>query len=114
MPTKRPPSDPRNLSTSGPQTVKRPVCQKCVHYRVTWIPEQPHSCGFFGFRSARLPAEEVQQSCGLPCPQFRLSKAHQDLQPKPFETVLSETAAESRRDPDGAGPFLLGEEGILG
>ncbi|MEM9423451.1 MAG: hypothetical protein AAF975_01525 [Spirochaetota bacterium] len=58
-----------------------PTCQKCRSYKVTWDSRQPHACRFFGFKSYLLPAQEVYNSTGMACPQYRLAPAHMGASP---------------------------------
>lgn len=44
-----------------------PDCLRCRAYYVTYDPSLPHGCRSFGFRSARLPRDEVRLSSGAEC-----------------------------------------------
>ncbi|MDR0669531.1 MAG: hypothetical protein LBF95_05570 [Treponema sp.] len=48
-----------------------PNCLVCVHFKVTWDPAFPRSCGVFGFKSRNLPSVEVFASTGRRCPLFQ-------------------------------------------
>ncbi len=47
-----------------------PDCAHCRAYFVTYEPARPHGCRTFGFKSARLPRDEVRLSTGHECPAF--------------------------------------------
>jgi hypothetical protein len=47
-----------------------PDCLRCRAYYVTHEPLRPHGCRSFGFRSARLPRDEVRLSSGAECAAF--------------------------------------------
>lgn len=56
---------------SAPTTRERaPDCMQCRGYYVTHDPSHPHGCRSFGFRSARLPRDEVRLSSGQECAAF--------------------------------------------
>lgn len=44
-----------------------PDCLRCRAYYVTHDASFPHGCRSFGFRSARLPRDEVRLSSGAEC-----------------------------------------------
>jgi hypothetical protein len=48
-----------------------PNCLLCLHFKVTWDPALPRSCGLFGFRSLNLPSMEVFRTTGKHCPAFQ-------------------------------------------
>ena len=48
------------------------VCQKCVHYFVTWQPNTPHGCKAYGFKSRIIPSVAVKNSSGIECNFFTL------------------------------------------
>ncbi|PHM16899.1 MAG: uracil-DNA glycosylase [Sulfuricurvum sp. PD_MW2] len=48
------------------------ICQKCIHYFVTWEAHQPHGCKAYGFKSKMIPSMVVQSSSGKPCTLFQL------------------------------------------
>ncbi|RXJ99890.1 uracil-DNA glycosylase [Arcobacter sp. CECT 8989] len=50
----------------------RIVCQKCIHYFVTWQQNKPHGCKAYGFKSKIIPSVVVKNSSGLPCSFFQL------------------------------------------
>ena len=43
---------------------KRIICQRCVHYYVTWEKNKPHGCHAYGFKSDKIPSIVVKQSSG--------------------------------------------------
>ncbi|MCU0604564.1 MAG: hypothetical protein MUC33_18085 [Desulfobacterales bacterium] len=45
-------------------TAARIVCHPCAHYFVTWDENFPHGCRRMGFKSRRLPSEEVRRATG--------------------------------------------------
>jgi hypothetical protein len=47
-----------------------PSCWNCRHFRVTWESLCPYSCKEMGFKSARLPSEEVLAADGHHCRGF--------------------------------------------
>lgn len=47
-----------------------PNCWDCRHFRVTWERHCPYSCKKMGFKSARLPSEEVLAADGRRCCAF--------------------------------------------
>lgn len=47
-----------------------PNCWDCRHFRVTWERRCPYSCKKMGFKSARLPSEEVLAADGRGCCAF--------------------------------------------
>ncbi|QKF59461.1 uracil-DNA glycosylase [Aliarcobacter lanthieri] len=49
---------------------KRVVCQKCIHYFVTWEQNKPHGCKSYGFKSRVLPSIVVKNSSGEDCKLF--------------------------------------------
>lgn len=50
--------------------MRRVNCRRCRFFFVTWEPERPFGCRFFGFKSAEIPSMAVFQSSGAPCEQF--------------------------------------------
>lgn len=48
-----------------------PDCLRCHAYYVTYEPGLPHGCRSFGFKSARLPRDEVRLSSGAECAAFQ-------------------------------------------
>lgn len=52
----------------------RPNCIKCKYYYVTWDPNRPRGCKFFGFKSYVMPARVVFRSSGNDCEAFELKK----------------------------------------
>ncbi|MDR2747724.1 MAG: hypothetical protein LBB77_09805 [Treponema sp.] len=48
-----------------------PNCLACLHFKVSWDPALPRSCGLFGFKCLDLPSVEVFKSTGKHCPAFR-------------------------------------------
>jgi hypothetical protein len=51
-------------------TDKPPNCWECHHFGVTWEPALPYLCKEMGFKSARLPSQEVLAADGHPCRAF--------------------------------------------
>lgn len=49
----------------------RIVCQRCVHYFVTWQPNAPHGCKAYGFKSKFIPSIAVKNSSGSECNFFK-------------------------------------------
>ncbi|MGB3752002.1 MAG: uracil-DNA glycosylase [Arcobacteraceae bacterium] len=45
----------------------RIICQRCVHYYVTWEKNKPHGCRAYGFKSQITPSIVVRQSSGSQC-----------------------------------------------
>ncbi|BAK70923.1 hypothetical protein [Aliarcobacter butzleri] len=48
----------------------RIICQKCIHYFVTWEPSKPHGCKSYGFKSRMIPSMVVKNSSGEDCKLF--------------------------------------------
>ena len=48
----------------------RIVCQKCIHYYVTWEANRPHGCKAYGFKSKQIPSTIVLNSSGEKCQQY--------------------------------------------
>ncbi|QKJ23049.1 hypothetical protein ALEK_1781 [Poseidonibacter lekithochrous] len=46
---------------------KRIICQKCIHYYVTWEPSNPHGCNAYAFKSKAIPSVVVKRSSGADC-----------------------------------------------
>jgi hypothetical protein len=46
-------------------------CMKCAHYYVTWDPNRPRGCRYFGFKSKELPSVIVRRSSGEDCKVYR-------------------------------------------
>ncbi|NBO74854.1 MAG: hypothetical protein EBV29_09485 [Gammaproteobacteria bacterium] len=44
--------------------------RECHHFGVTWEPALPYLCKEMGFKSARLPSQEVLAADGHPCRAF--------------------------------------------
>lgn len=49
-------------------------CMKCVYFYVTWDPNNPRGCKFFGFKSKAIPSAVVKRSSGRECEAFQLKK----------------------------------------
>jgi len=46
-------------------------CYKCKYFVVTWNPQFPRSCSFFGFKTrGEMPSIAVRNSSGEPCGAF--------------------------------------------
>ncbi|NWF38868.1 uracil-DNA glycosylase [Mariprofundus sp. NF] len=52
------------------QSPKKPPCQSCRFYFITWDQAKPHGCRAFGFKSGILPCYEVQVVSNLNCLKF--------------------------------------------
>ena len=51
------------------------ACHKCIHYYVTWNQYFPHGCRAMGFKSKRLPINDVRMAMrGKNCLAFELKK----------------------------------------
>ena len=46
---------------------RRIICQRCIHYYVTWEKKKPHGCRAYGFKSEQVPSVVVKQSSGSDC-----------------------------------------------
>ena len=46
---------------------ERIICQKCVHYYVTWETVKPHGCNAYGFKSQVIPSVVVKNSSKMDC-----------------------------------------------
>lgn len=46
---------------------KKIICQKCIHYYVTWEIGRGHGCKAYGFKSAQLPSVIVKKSSQEDC-----------------------------------------------
>lgn len=51
---------------------RRIICQKCIHYFVTWEKSKPHGCKAYGFKSAQIPSVVVKRSSGEDCKLYTL------------------------------------------
>ncbi|MCK9162618.1 MAG: uracil-DNA glycosylase [Arcobacter butzleri] len=51
---------------------QRIICQKCIHYFVTWEPSRPHGCRAYGFKSKQIPSMVVKQTSGQECAFYEL------------------------------------------
>lgn len=49
---------------------KRINCFKCIHFYITWDPNNPRGCKYFGFKTKLLPSLSVFQSSGRICQAF--------------------------------------------
>lgn len=49
-------------------------CIKCINYFVTWEPQRPRGCKFFGFKSYVMPSQVVRKASGKPCEGFKEKK----------------------------------------
>lgn len=47
-----------------------PDCFKCRHLVITWQPNYPYACRAMGFKSGRMPWQEVVRASGMPCFMF--------------------------------------------
>jgi hypothetical protein len=51
------------------------ACHKCIHYYITWDQHFPHGCRAMGFKSKRLPINDVRMAMrGKNCLAFELKK----------------------------------------
>jgi hypothetical protein len=57
---------------------KRIICQRCIHYFITWKPNQPHGCNAYGFKSKQVPAVVVKESSGMDCNFYQLKNGSAD------------------------------------
>jgi hypothetical protein len=58
----------------GKIPARAPNCLKCAHFKVTWDPRFPRSCGIFGFKCQDMPSYRVFESTGVHCPSFTLKE----------------------------------------
>lgn len=49
---------------------KRPVCHQCVHFHVTWDYNFPYGCKAMGFKTKKIPSQDVYESSGIDCQLF--------------------------------------------
>ncbi len=47
-----------------------PDCFKCRFLTITWNKDFPYACRGMGFKSRRIPSQEVFRSSGMPCQMF--------------------------------------------
>jgi hypothetical protein len=59
---------------------KRIICQRCIHYFITWKPNQPHGCNAYGFKSKQIPAVVVKESSGMACNFYQLKSNNANQQ----------------------------------
>ncbi|MFZ5968244.1 MAG: uracil-DNA glycosylase [Bacillota bacterium] len=45
-------------------------CMKCKYFFVTWEPDNPRGCSYFGFKTKLMPSALVQKSSGKKCGAF--------------------------------------------
>ncbi|HEY9101920.1 hypothetical protein [Chitinimonas sp.] len=50
--------------------LRAPNCMRCLHHYVTWDTRFPYGCRALGFKSLRLPSQEVFASSGQHCLHF--------------------------------------------
>ncbi|QFY42798.1 hypothetical protein F6R98_09340 [Candidatus Methylospira mobilis] len=53
---------------------KRPDCNNCTHYYITYDANFRYGCRAFGFKSRQLPAVEVIEASGEQCHCFQKKK----------------------------------------
>lgn len=53
------------------ESTKKVNCRKCIYYYVTWEPQHPNGCKYFGFKTAMMPAMLVRKNSGKDCEAFR-------------------------------------------
>ena len=46
---------------------RSPDCFRCRSFHITYDPARPYGCRAFGFKSLRLPMDEVRISSGREC-----------------------------------------------
>lgn len=49
-------------------------CQACRYFRITWQPDHPYACEFFGFKSKTMPMLVVKATEGNECQAFSPKK----------------------------------------
>lgn len=49
---------------------RNPVCTRCLHYFITHEVMFPYGCRALGFKSKRMPVQEVVEVSGTPCMGF--------------------------------------------
>ncbi len=49
----------------------RKICYDCEYYYITWDKKFPKGCKGFGFKSVRMPCDEVKDSSGEVCKMHR-------------------------------------------
>jgi hypothetical protein len=47
------------------------LCQKCVHYYITWDKKYPYGCRAMRFKSHEPPSKVVSKSSGIECLKFK-------------------------------------------
>jgi hypothetical protein len=57
---------------------KAPPCLKCRWFSITWEPDFPRSCAFFGIKCREIPALAVFRATGKHCPSFEKSPKIQE------------------------------------
>ncbi|SKC38416.1 uracil-DNA glycosylase [Maledivibacter halophilus] len=45
-------------------------CFKCIHFYITWDPNNPRGCKYFGFKTKLVPSLAVLRSSGKKCRAF--------------------------------------------
>lgn len=45
-------------------------CFKCTHFYITWDPNNPRGCKYFGFKTKIVPSLAVLRSSGKKCRAF--------------------------------------------
>ncbi len=61
---------PRRKPKAKEPEPKRPVCQNCEHYYITWDQNFPYGCKAMGFKTRKLPSQDVYESSGMDCQLF--------------------------------------------
>lgn len=59
--------DQKKTEAGAESARKMQTCFGCRFFGITHDVRQPYSCASFGFRSRRLPWQEVLSSSGQPC-----------------------------------------------
>ena len=49
---------------------RRPVCNKCRHYFITYDPQMPYGCRSFNFKCKEAPCIQVRKMSGQECEMF--------------------------------------------
>lgn len=54
------------------------ICINCMHYYITWDKVRPKGCKGFGFKSTRMPCQDVKESSGEKCKMYK-SKIKEEI-----------------------------------
>lgn len=44
-----------------------PLCSDCIHFFVTYEPNRPWGCRYFGFKAKKIPYQVVRETSGTNC-----------------------------------------------